>query len=359
MSDAGRRAAAALEARYTAARSDLEDFWGRRHGLPIRASTELFGRTVTLHAADQCFVEALELAAPAYSSAEAAEAVAGPAVVVEAAVTAGGADPGPAPADLTVSYTGRNHWLAIDAGAFGHASVDLRLGQARIVIHPRLAEQPDLLRARLLDTVLLNLLTASGLGMLHASCLVRQGNAVLVLGDHGTGKTTTSLRAIESGRFQLLTDSMVFVDTSPLGTPRLHGFPVGRMKLRQDVARSFLERTAGPPALAPERVRHETKHVLDLAAWAPHLVHPQAVTPARTCLCLLRRSGEAATSVQPADGDQVAAAVVANSLFYDEAPGWRDNLDQLCRLLNDMTCVHLSAGTDADQLVDALQQLSL
>jgi hypothetical protein len=167
-------------------------------------------------------VEALTQALPAYSRGLPATV---PPIKIEAAVATAALDRGPLPEDLAAAFVGRGTWATIDVGGFGHAWIDLERLEGRIVLHPRLAERPDLVRSRLLDTVLLNLLIASGFGMLHATCLLRGGTALLVLGDHGSGKTTTALHAIESGRFDLVTDSMVFVDADPTGRPQLHGFP--------------------------------------------------------------------------------------------------------------------------------------
>ena len=130
------------------------------------------------------------------------------------------------------------------------------------------------------------------------------------------------------------------------------------MKLRDDVARAFQERVANPPRLEPERVRHETKHVLDLAVWAPDRVRPEAVIPDRTCLCLLQRTGKAATTMRHATGAEVAAATIANSLFYDSEATWRRNVDRIAHLLRDAECIHLEAGTDTQGLVAVLQDLA-
>lgn len=342
-----------LREEYDRAAETLPDLWSRRRRLTHRAEAVLFGRRVRLNADDDGILAALEEALPAYS--QAAEVAQAP-MVIDVAVDPGGSGP-PLADDLETTFSGRGRWGCLRAGEHGVAWIDFESRTARAVVAPALAARPDILRARLLDTMLLNLLIADGVGMLHASCLLAADTALLVVGDHGAGKTTTSLRAVESGRFQLLTDSMVFVDEIDSG-PRLFGFPVGRLKLRQDVADAFRARVDDAPALRPERVRDETKHVLDLAAWRPDAVHRDASTPSRIRLCLLGRSGEAPTSVEPATVDDVRTTVIANSLFHDDSVGWSANLERLALVLGTARCVRLHAGTDPGGVVEALSALA-
>jgi hypothetical protein len=351
-------AAATLYERYLSRSEHVEDFWGRRGGLPLTAEVTRFGRAFRLRADHAGFVEALAHTASKYSQ---AEPTPGSEFTLEAAVAEGSPDPGSLPPDVApyLSYTGRGRWLCVAVGAWGTAHVDLPERRARIVVHPSLAEDPAVLGDRLLDTVVLNLLIGSGMGMLHASCLVSGHSTMLLLGDHNTGKTTTSLRAVQSGAFDLLTDSMVFIDRTESGAPRLHGFPVGRLKLRADVAEAFAA-SGGIEAgqLRTELVRAETKRVLDLRRYAPDRMRVDAVVPSSIELCLLRRNGAESSLLRPATGAEVADAVVTNSLYYDTPEAWRPNAGQVAGVLEICRCHHLEAGTQVDHLIALLRELA-
>lgn len=348
---AGAQAARRLRGGFRTQSERIADPWGRRHPPQLEATQPLFGQPLSLRANDARVLAAFAACRDRYSLAPATGA---PPLEVVALVSASDPDPGPAPDDLERTWAGAGRWLWVQAGAWGGAYLDLDRGAARLVVHPRLAERGDLLGG-LLDTVLLNLAIGAGFGMLHASCLARGSAAVLVLGDHNAGKSTTSLRLLRAGGFLLLTDSMVFVDADAGGRPRLHGFPVGRIKLRGDVAAALCGQVpAAAACLAPERVRDETKHVLDLTRFAPERIRWEAFVPDAVHLCLLRRGSAATTTLSPATGEQVAAAVVDNSLYYDAPEAWEANAARLGVLLAVCACHHLEAGTDAGAMCRAL-----
>ena len=57
--------------------------------------------------------------------------------------------------------------------------------------------------------------------IIHAACVERNGNGVLLVGGHGSGKTTLALTAISSG-MRALTDDVAILDTD---LPQVIGFP--------------------------------------------------------------------------------------------------------------------------------------
>jgi hypothetical protein len=249
-------------------------------------------------------------------------------------------------------YTGAEEWLMIQLGPWGHAHVDLARGEATAVLAPELAARPDIVSHSLLNTILLNFCLHHGYGMLHASCLVRDGRALLLMAPHDSGKSTTALQLVLNG-YRLLTDSMVHI--SPYGAGALLcGFPVGTIKLREDVLSQFPEVHAH---LRRERVRDETKFSLDLRRYDPRLVADQAWPAGVTELCLLRRHDAPHTELAPAGDNEVWQAVLRNSLFYDEPVVWERNLARIAPLLSRARAHHMTIGHNADEIVTAVNRL--
>jgi hypothetical protein len=171
--------------------------------------------------------------------------------------------------------------------------------------------------------------------MLHASCLLWENRALLLMAPHNTGKSTTALCLLQKG-CRLLTDSMVFVSARE-GIPLLMGFPVGRIKLRADMMAEFESLLE---CAAEEQVRDEVKYALDLSQVDEGLVERKAIRPDRIDLCVMERSGTLGEALSPLGARQVQA----NSLFYDSERVWQRNLAQLGPVLASARCHRLSIG---------------
>ena len=344
---------------YRDRREELEDFWGRRASAPnLRARYRVFGASVSMASNHECAAAAFELSHPQFSQVP-GNADDLPGYELQFAV-----DPGrettDVPDDLSTHMRrfGGGDWLLIDAGIWGSAHIDLRARTAHFILSPALARRPDLISSCMLNTVILNLFIGSaGAGMLHASCLLKEGGErmLLLMAPHNTGKSTTALRLVQAG-YRLLTDSMVFVRETSAGT-QLLGFPVGRIKLRADVRREVVAANAAIEEwLEPEEVRSETKHSLDLRRYRPECVQSEAVlVPPCVDLCLLERTGKLETTLHPALAQTVMEAVVANSLYCDRDEVWLPNLELLSRLVEGADCFHLAAGTDVASLVGVIE----
>ena len=341
---------------YAARAADLEDFWGRRTFQPRHVREfRVFGRAATLASNEAAVLETLDYSLPLFSNAPDSDH---PPFTLEVVVR-----PLPLPAGESVEqvtdhvlYTGQGQWIAIHLGPWGHVFVDLGSGRATAIIAKELAARPDLFSLTVLNTVLLNFCLSNGFGMLHASCLWRDNRALLLMAPHNSGKSTTALRMVVLAGFSLVSDSMIHIvpESNPAFDPLLAGFPVRRIKLRADMVESF---PAFRSFVRPERVRDEIKYVLDLERVDPGYVQTGAVRPSAVTLCLLSRGAGDETSWQPASTGEVAGAVMANSLFYDTAEVWRDNLAAIDRLLARARCYHLSIGRDPDRLVAAVETL--
>ena len=263
-------------------------------------------------------------------------------------------DPGPAPEDLAarLHYAGSGSWVSIRAGAWGTGFAQLDAGRAQVVLSPRLVQRPELLGACLLNTLILNLCIAAGLGMLHASCLQRGGRVLLLVAPHNAGKSTTALRLVLAG-WQLVTDSMVFLQRRDRELLLL-GFPVGRIKLRSDVVDQFPQ--VGH-LLQAEQVRSETKYAVDLGRcpWAG--VSREAVVPRAIELCLLQRRPGPASSLEPVSSQAVVEALMENSLYYDSRQVWQVNLSLLEEVVARARCHRLTIGSDGAGVVAAVEAL--
>ena len=236
-------------------------------------------------------------------------------------------------------------------GGWGMAHLDLGRRCGTAVLDPQLAARPDLVAQCLLHTLLLNLVISHGYGMLHASCLVRDGVALLLLAPHNTGKSTTALRLALAG-FRLLTDSMVFVDSEGF----LHGYPVGLAKLRGDMVNEFPQLR---PFLQSEVVRQETKYRVDLRAVNPDFVQETAVRPQKVVLCLLSRHEKEETVVEDVGETEVIQAILHNSLYVDQPHVWRQGVANLRGVLVGETAVALKLGSDRRSLVQTVFKIEV
>ena len=330
----------------------LEDFWFRRQAAPrFERNFRLMGRAVQVMSNEAGVLTAVNHTLPLYTT---ATPTADPPCTIQLVVQPAAVAPGSVPDDLMqrLTYTGDADWLLIQLGQWGQAHVDLGKKRATAVLSPELAQRPDLVSQCLLHTILLNFLIASGLGLLHASCLVQNNKALLLLAPHNTGKSTTALR-LALADHALLTDSMVFVNSTG-GRVQLLGFPVGKIKLRRDVLGQF---PALRPFLAQEVVRQETKYSLDLRQVGAARVWQTAVFPTHLTLCLMTRHGHPETTLRSAEETAVWEAIVHNSLYYDSEAVWSKNLAQLRPLINQAKAYHLTIGTDEAQLLAALHTL--
>ncbi|HCB50252.1 MAG TPA: hypothetical protein DEP47_12210, partial [Chloroflexi bacterium] len=197
-----------------------------------------------------------------------------------------------------------------------------------------------------------NFLIASGYGFLHTTGLFKERQVLLLLARHNSGKSTAALQLALAG-YQLLSDSMIFI--GPKGPPlRLYGFPVGCIKLRSDMVADFPQLES---LLEVEPVRGEIKYAADLRQLDPTLVHETAVEPSVVHLCLLTRGDQPTTCLRPATISEVMEAVMANSLFYDTAEVWTQNLASIKPVVEQARCYHLQVGSDPAGLVATIDDL--
>jgi hypothetical protein len=335
---------------YEQYHEQLEDFWQRRRAKSrYFREAYVFGRLVHFASNEAGVLAAVDHVLPLYSQLPASQH---PPFTVQFVVQSARVSPGSAPDDLMqrISYTGDAAWLMWQLGSWGQVHVDLASGRATAVITPELAQRPDLIAQCLLNTILLNFCIANGFAMLHASCLVRDSHTLLLMAPHNTGKSTTALHLLLAG-YQLLSDSMVFVAPDD---GRLVGFPVGKIKLRADMAPHFPQLQ---PLLESEVVRDETKYTLELRQFNRALVRETAVLPQQISLCLLARHDAPETLVTAVRPQQLHEAVMLNSLFYDTSEIWQRNLAQLQPFLEKAAVYQLTIGSNIKEMIKRVDKL--
>jgi hypothetical protein len=337
---------------YLQLEPELEDAWNRRRNAPCYERRFMVnGMPVLLTGNDASALAVAEAVEPLYSR---AQEIAAPPFVIHL-VTADLPHAGAPPHDLIdhVQYSAHGPWMALQLGRWGHCHSDHAVGLCRAVLDRSLAGRPNLVVQCMMNTVLTNMLQQRGVSMLHATGLARDNHVLLLIAPHNSGKSTTALRLVMHG-WRLLADSQVY---SRREGERLDltGFPVGRIKLRNDMTREFPQLAS---LLTPERVRSETKHAVDLRRVDPALVCQEAIAPERIDLCLLTRSHSRRTDVAPAQRDEVERALVRNSLHVNPANVWAANLATLEALLDRARLHHLAVGTDAGEIAAAVDRLT-
>jgi hypothetical protein len=331
----------------------LEDFWGRRSLQPTEhTAVTIFGHPLGVDTNHRGVLDAVELAARSYTTADAREPGYSMQIAVDDRLPADLDPAGHLPGDI--HYAGSGDWLSIGLGPWGRAHIDLAAREAVLVVAPSLAADIPLLARWVLHTVWTNFLIRSGYGMLHATALYRSGTLACIVGPHNSGKSATALHLALRGGWQLLSDSLVFLDEAEHRL-RFNAFPAGRIGLRRDVLDDW-------PSLVPfatrQAIRTEEKWDVDLAAAAPQHVRLEAVTPARTLLLLIERHDSAGTPTRPAPPGIAAGTLAANSLFYDTEAAWSGNLRRLDLLLGAAESYRLIVGRDGAQSTAAINRLA-
>jgi hypothetical protein len=330
----------------------IEDFWSRRANAPrYEKLIHIFGQPVLFDSNHERVLEAATIAGQMYSSGETVEGA-----LWRAHLTVHDAGPEPAPPpdrliDL-VHYAGADDWLSIGLREWGQCFVDMKRGEAHAILSASIAENPGLVCRVLLNTILNNFATRHGYSMLHASALIRDENILVLQAPHGTGKSTTALRLLLNG-YQLLSDSQIYLYEKG-GALWMGGFPIGRIKLRADMLPLF-------PALAAEAqaepVRNETKHRIDLMRVDPALSRSEMIRVQHVEFCLLERRDGSESVLEPLSEEEFWPEIMVNSLHYDTAELWNENLRRVDLLLRHAKLHRLRIGTSEEGILKTVNQL--
>jgi len=283
-------------------------------------------------------------------------------------------DPGlpaePLPVDLSsrLRYVMVGQRLAVHAPPWVSTFVDLREWAVVAVVSPAAVRQAPFLSRYVCDNFVFHILMRTWMGHighLHASCLYRDGRAVLLSAPHNAGKSTAALRLMTAGTdgYRLVTDSTTLARIWDRGAAQrrlfqagveLLGYPVGQLKLRTDVLDEFPELKAHGRSLL---VRNELKIAINLRQEMPERIVEESVWPREIVLCQIERVPGRTTSAEPREPAQVLREIWPESAFVDDPEVNDGNRAALETLLERARCYRLRLGSDVPGLLATVERL--
>ncbi|MCG3207403.1 MAG: hypothetical protein FOGNACKC_01003 [Anaerolineae bacterium] len=328
---------------------NFPDFWSRR----ANAQTERFdfaplGIPATITANRPEVLVAARLSAGRFCQSSARETP-----PIRLSLVVGSEPAGRLPPDLPeqLNYTGVADWITVSAGAWGHGFASLPSREAVIILSPELAADSRLVSRYFIDHYLLNFIVTEW-AMLHASAVLspNRERLIVLIAPHNTGKSTTALHLLRAG-FHFLADGMLLFRPQADGV-EVAGYPVGEVKLRDDVLAHFAD-YAGQPV----RVREQRKTVVDLRQLHPGRVLDATFAPERISLCFVERRELAVTLVEPLTAAGVPPLLAGNSLYWDEPARLAHNTAALEQLIRGASLYRLRLGTELESIVNAVAAL--
>ena len=306
---------------------------------PVRA--QLHGVAVEIACDDHGLAGLVARRLAAFSApAEAAE--------IRIEVAAGGQVDGARPSDVRVvhesprgaiTYSDALDTVWIDYVG-GSARCAATLGEATIAYDPRRESWQWTATRPLLTLTLMELLKRRSLFPVHAAAACRNGAAVLIAAESGSGKSTTAL-ALLLGGWRLLGDDLLFLreDGPDL---RALGFP--------DEIDASAETIALLPELAPPE-RWPTLAGYPKRQLQPLLVRDDAVAleAAPRLVLVPHVADQPGHALEPLGPDELLRELVPNVLLTDTALAQRQ-LDLLARLGRSAPAFRLACGRDLEGL---------
>jgi len=329
----------------------LSDFWHRREGAcDLDLAYAAYGYDMIVHTNDGRVLDAARLSALRYSQSDHVDGRR--AMTITVLVDAGLASEGLGDEwTQPPRYLASGPWMTIRALPHLFATGHMENWSVLAIISPALAAQPRLLSRHLFDTMTLNMIMWDGLGLVHASCLVKDNTALLLGAPHNTGKSTTALILALNG-YRLLCDGMTYVRVTSNGLELL-GYPVGEAKLRQDVVDLFPGLANGETTL----VREDIKTIVDLRQMLPDGMTDLSLIPERVILCHLERGEGESTAIEPADPVALLEVMWPESSFVDEPHIMRSNAQALGELLSTAEVYRARLGTAIPEIRLAFDRL--
>ena len=238
-----------------------------------------------------------------------------------------------------VFYSDLDDTLAIRCDRV-HVDADLR--RSHVEIHYRTGADDELaLAAHPLFTLpLLEILKRRQQFSLHAACVADERGGILLAGESGSGKSTTSLALVLAG-LAFLSDDMVFLDDHA-SSPYVLGFP-DEFDLTDETVRRFAS----------------LRHLDGLPTWGgrpKHQIRPDEVGSRIQLRCTPRMllfpkiTTARQTSIEPFTPGEALIELAPNVLLTDPTSS-QGHLDALGALLRSVPIHRLLLGSDLDDVV--------
>lgn len=234
-----------------------------------------------------------------------------------------------------------------DYAGVGRIKLDFLQGKAQVLIIADNTVLPTYQKFLFIDFVLDRLLGARGIFSIHGSCASINGKGIAFTGSSGTGKSTAAYALLIRG-YPVITDEKLFL-FKRLGY--VGGAITDIVKVRAEaVNRFFPELSINSPY---DVIEKETYYQIGRTGYCW-----QAETPV-DYLCMLEQTGQASTSIEG-----VSLAKMVGQLFPVTMsaciPFNRPNkFNFLMDFLNETPCYCIKFGTDMDDFVHSVENLTL
>jgi hypothetical protein len=188
-------------------------------------------------------------------------------------------------------------------------------------------------------------MASRGIQQVHGGAVGTAHGGVLIVGKPGSGKSTTSLAALESS-LRYAGDDYVLVASKP--SPWVHSLYCSG-KLDPDHLRRFPSLL---PAIANADRLDTEKAMLFVHEHFPHKTVPGF--PLRALL-LPRITGRSATTFSPASKSAALMALAPSTIIQLHTAG-RDAMDRMTDLVKQIPCYNLELGTDIAGIAPVMSQ---
>jgi len=327
-----------------------EDFWSRQANAQAHSfDCAPFGIPTRITANQAEVLAAARLSAGRYSQANESG---GQPIEIQIAVSQNTGTSLPDDLPVRLAYAGVGEWITVSAGDWGHGFANLRTRAACVFLSQSLAADVRLVSRYFIDHYLTNFIFAEW-AMLHASCVFDAGRQrlIVLVATHNTGKSTTALRLTRAG-YLFLADGMAVLRKDE-GRLIVGGYPIGEVKLRDDVLAWFPEYTG-----EAVRVREQQKTIVNLRAAHPDRIVESLIAPSSIHVCFIERHTAPQTYVDAIDVAEAIQILSANTVFWDDASKLEHNTATLHYLLRTAGLHRLRLGSDPDGILAAIDDLA-